>query len=365
VAALLALAPLTALAAEALPDDVTGVDWVLTSIATDGVMGPVPEGVTPTLRLEDGQVSGSTGCNSFSGPYTLDGTSLTFGALAATAMACEDTNGAVEAPYLVALALVGGWSLTDGTLQLLDAAGQPLLEFSAQAASPEGTTWILAQQAVDQALAPIPDGVLATLLMRDGASGGSGGCNSWFADYNLDGTSLAFSDIGSTFMFCEGPAGEVEQAYFANLADVAMYAIVGSQLNLLSADGATLLVFDAAPAQSIVGSWVATSIAMGGGVVSSETTSAVTADFSPDGAITGSDGCNDYTGTYEVDGRSIAIGDLASTGMACPSDELDEQSIAYGEALAAAAAWNVEANGTLTLYSAEGNVLVTYAPAGA
>ena len=42
-------------------------------------MGPVPEGVTPTLRLEDGQVSGSTGCNSFSGSYTLDATSLTFG----------------------------------------------------------------------------------------------------------------------------------------------------------------------------------------------------------------------------------------------------------------------------------------------
>ena len=183
-------------------------------------------------------MSGSTGCNSFSGSYTLDATSLTFGALATTAMACADPLGAVEGPYLVALALVGGWSLTDGTLQLLDAAGQPLLEYSSQAASLEGTTWILAQQAVDGALSPIPDGVLATLLMQDGASGGSGGCNSWFGDYTLDGTSLTFSDIGSTMMFCEGPAGEVEQAYLANLADVATYTILGSQLNLLSADGA-------------------------------------------------------------------------------------------------------------------------------
>ena len=310
-------------------------------------------------------MSGSTGCNSFSGSYTLDATSLTFGALATTAMACADPLGAVEGPYLVALALVGGWSLTDGTLQLLDAAGQPLLEYSSQAASLEGTTWILAQQAVDGALSPIPDGVLATLLMQDGASGGSGGCNSWFGDYTLDGTSLTFSDIGSTMMFCEGPAGEVEQAYLANLADVATYTIVGSQLNLLSADGAPLLVFDAAPAPSIAGSWVATSIAMGSGVVSSETTSAVTADFTADGAISGSDGCNSYNGTYEVDGRSIAIGDLASTKMACSSDELNEQSVAYGEALAAATTWNVEPNGILTLYSAEGNVLVTYAPAEA
>jgi heat shock protein HslJ len=207
--------------------------------------------------------------------------------------------------------------------------------------------------------------VLATLTMQDAAAGGSGGCNSWFGDYTLDGTSLMFSNIGSTFMFCEGPAGEVEQAYFANLADVATYAILGSGLSLLSADGAPLLVFDAAPAPSIVGSWVATSIAMGSGVVSSQTTSAVTADFTGDGAISGSDGCNSYNGTYEVDGRTIAIGDLASTKMACSSDELNDQSIAYGEALAAATTWNVEPNGILTLYSADGHVLVTYAPAGA
>ena len=85
VAALLTLAPLTTLAAEGEPEGVTGVDWVLTGLAFDGTMGPVHEGVSPTLRLdppqgdEDGQVSGSTGCNSFSGSYTLDTTSLTGG----------------------------------------------------------------------------------------------------------------------------------------------------------------------------------------------------------------------------------------------------------------------------------------------
>jgi heat shock protein HslJ len=243
--------------------------------------------------------------------------------------------------------------------------GSDGLTGSAQAASLEGTTWILSQQAVDGALAPLPEGVVATLLMQDGAAGGSGGCNSWFGDYALDGDALTFSRIGSTMMFCEGPQSDVEQAYFANLGSVASYSIAGSQLTLLSADSAPLLVLDEAPEATIVGSWVATSIAMGDAIVSSAQTSAVTADFGADGQLSGSDGCNTYHATYEVEGQSIAIGPLATTKKGCLSDELNEQSVAYAAALEAARTWTVEPTGALFLLSAEGTVLVTFTPAAA
>jgi heat shock protein HslJ len=361
----LVVAPLATLAAEGETDGLTGVDWTLTSLVMDGAMGPVPEGVTPGLRLEGGQASGSTGCNQISGPYTLDGESLTFGELATTLKLCVDPSDAVEGAFLEALPKVAGWQVVDGTLQLLDADGRPLLEFSAATLSLEGTTWILSQQATDGTLGPIPEGVVATLLMEDGAAGGSGGCNSWFGDYRLDGDALSFSRIGSTMMFCEGPGSEVEQLYFANLGEVASYAIDGTQLSLLSGDGTTLLVFDAAAEPTIVGSWVATSIAMGDAVVGSQLTSQVTADFTADGQLSGSDGCNSYDATYEVDGRSIMIGPLASTKMACSSDELNDQAVAYAEAIGRATTWTVETSGALVLFSAEGTILVTYIPAGA
>ena len=47
VAALLTLAPLTTLAAEGEPEGVTGVDWVLTSLAVDGTHGSRARGRDP------------------------------------------------------------------------------------------------------------------------------------------------------------------------------------------------------------------------------------------------------------------------------------------------------------------------------
>jgi len=41
---------------------------------------------------EDGSLTGSTGCNTISGSYVVDGTSVTFGPLATTEMACADAS---------------------------------------------------------------------------------------------------------------------------------------------------------------------------------------------------------------------------------------------------------------------------------
>lgn len=40
-------------------------------------------------------------------------------------------------------------------------------------------------------------------------------------------------------------------------------------------------------------------------------------ELGEDGALTGSDGCNQLTGTWEVDGTEVDFSDLAATMMAC------------------------------------------------
>ena len=57
-----------------------GTTWQLTNLRLSGAYAPVPLGALTTLTLKDGTASGSGGCNQYSGPYTLDGDSLTFGA---------------------------------------------------------------------------------------------------------------------------------------------------------------------------------------------------------------------------------------------------------------------------------------------
>lgn len=89
-----------------------GTEWTL----VDGV--DAPDDALPTLKLADGSVSGFGGCNTFNGPYELDGDSISIGPLAATLIACEDAKSAAEAAYLPAIEAVNSWAIEDGELVL-------------------------------------------------------------------------------------------------------------------------------------------------------------------------------------------------------------------------------------------------------
>jgi heat shock protein HslJ len=80
-----------------------------------------------TLQFADGQVSGSGGCNRFSGTYTQDGDSLKLGTLIATLMDCTDK--AVmqkEQQFFQMLAAVHTTEATHAKLILKDATGKEL-----------------------------------------------------------------------------------------------------------------------------------------------------------------------------------------------------------------------------------------------
>lgn len=105
------------------PSSITNRDWSLTSVGE--LMNPMGQGNrAPTLRLDSGEsrASGFAGCNRFSGPYTLSGDSLSFGALVSTKMACAQGND-VETAYLAALGTVRSFSVSDSVLTLRSADG--------------------------------------------------------------------------------------------------------------------------------------------------------------------------------------------------------------------------------------------------
>ena len=60
-----------------------------------------PEGVTVTIMFDrEGRVSGRSGCNRFSGGYTLTGEGLSFGNMAVTRMACPPPMMETEQQFL-------------------------------------------------------------------------------------------------------------------------------------------------------------------------------------------------------------------------------------------------------------------------
>jgi heat shock protein HslJ len=353
---------------EPAPAELTRIEWSLTSITAEGEATLVPDDVDASLHLDAGEANGSGGCNNFFGSVELDGSSLTFGPLGVTQMFCEGPGQEVEDAYLPALASVAFWAIAnDGSLRLLDEGQAELLAFSAESGSIEGVTWLLREQAVGDTQAEIPEGISVSLRMEDGRAAGNGGCNRYMAEYRLGDSTIVFGGIGTTLMACQEPAGTVESTYLGNVAQVSGWASDGETLTFSDDDGNSLLTYDAAPEASVLGSWVAQGVNNGtGGVVSSEYTSNVTALFGPDGELTGSDGCNDYFTSYEVDGVSIAISDaIRATKRACKLPEGSVPPMEYYAALIASTTWAVGDVGDLQLRDDDGSLQLNYVPSDA
>ncbi|MCH8490964.1 MAG: META domain-containing protein [Oceanicaulis sp.] len=87
-----------------------------------------------SIRVEDGRVSGSGGCNRFMGGYSLTGESLTLSELATTQMACSDEVMAQEGRILDRLADVSMFDLTDadGALVLRTGLGETITAYRAE-----------------------------------------------------------------------------------------------------------------------------------------------------------------------------------------------------------------------------------------
>jgi heat shock protein HslJ len=85
----------------------------------------------------------------------------------------------------------------------------------------------------------------------------------------------------------------------------------------------------------------------------------ISAEFTPDGKVSGSSGCNQYSSTYTVSGSTLKISTpMASTLMACSQEIMDQES-AYLKALAEAKTFSA-AGDQLTLSGADNNKLLVY-----
>jgi putative lipoprotein len=115
-AAALPLLLVALVACSGSPEQLVGVRWVLDpwSVARLGV--EVPAGTIVDLRFDgDGRLGGTSGCNTYGGPYEAGSGSLSLGDIAVSAMACEEGSiMTLESAYLEAFASVSGWRVEAG-----------------------------------------------------------------------------------------------------------------------------------------------------------------------------------------------------------------------------------------------------------
>jgi heat shock protein HslJ len=210
-----------------------GVPWVVVAgLDVDGW-----ETVAPSATFEDGRMGGSTGCNRYTAPYTVDGDALEIGTVAVTQMACLPPADAVERAYVAALEQVAGWRSENDELVLLDGDDAELLRY--RTATLAGDWEATAIQTGLAFASPVPGTEITARFADDGTLTGSAGCNTYRTTFTTERGGIEIEPPAGTKKACPEPEGVMEQeaAYLAALPTATHYRVDGGLLALLAADG--------------------------------------------------------------------------------------------------------------------------------
>jgi heat shock protein HslJ len=221
---------------------VEGAPWLL--IALPGQSLPVARGSNSvTVSFEAGRVHGFSGCNQFTGSYTLEGDKLAIGRLAGTMMACPEPAMSVESHFLKALSGALGVAVAGDTLTLTPAGGGEALQFE-RAPPPrlEGVQWeVTGYNNGRQAVVGPKTDTRLTLQFKDGQVSGSSGCNRFHGAYTVNGSALTIGPLAATRMACRDEVMTQEGEFLRALESATTWAIVRGMLDVHRADGERVL----------------------------------------------------------------------------------------------------------------------------
>jgi heat shock protein HslJ len=186
---------------------------------------------------------------------------------------------------------------------------------------------------------------ISAQFTAEGQVGGSAGCNRYRGAYTTSGNQITFdSALAATMMMCDQAVMDQEAAYLKALGEAKTFAVQGEKLTLKAGDGTVLAVFQA-QSQDLAGSrWQATAFNNGSqaviGVLEGTT---LTLEFDKEGNLSGSAGCNNFNGPYQLDGDQLTVGPLASTMMMCEDPQgVMEQESQFLAALQSAGTYLIE-----------------------
>jgi heat shock protein HslJ len=333
--------------------------WVL--VASGDPVNPtvVAEGIVITATFApDGTVSGSGGCNNYTGGYTLSGEQISVGPLASTMMFCE-TGSQEEAAYLAALQQAKRLAFSpEGRLQIFYDPGdgtEGVLVYAIGQMPLVGTKWVLLSYGSPDAPTKVEPGtVITALFYDDGSLTGNAGCNTYAAGYTIEDSSLTISQPATTLMACT-MGMEQADAYLASLVKAESYTITGPVLQITANGGAEVLTYTSASLPLEYTLW--TLAAFNGAAVAEDVP--LTMQFIPgEDANTGTVGgvavCNNYNASYTLDGTNLAITGTITTLMACPPETVETEQ-AYQAAINGAQSYQILAN-QMMVTSSEGQM---------
>ncbi len=191
-----------------------------------------------------------------------------------------------------------------------------------------------------------------TIVFTDEGIAGSTGCNRYTGPFSHDGGMIEVGTLAMTRRACIPPLGVQESQFTRILSDAERFEVTGAgQLRLIAASGDSILA-ERVAAPDLSGSWQVEDIG-GAGIIDN---SMVTIEFA-DGQVSGSAGCNRFTGPVEIDGMAISFGMMAMTQRAC-AEALMNQESRFAQLLGEVDRYEIDETGALLLMTADGTSIL-------
>ena len=279
-----------------------GTAWKLISYTPAGKTAQHNAAGLVTLMFEpNGDLSGSTGINTYEATWKMNGKTLDISQPAITKMVGPQFMENQESDYLSLMGSVAGFTLSAGQLDLIDAAGAPIMSFEPII---PGTSWQLMEINGED----IQTDIQTTLTFNeDGTVSGKAPVNRYSGVWHLAGVDgLTFSNVAATMLISSDSfAVTTEQQYFEILNSITRYTVTDNSLTLTDNSGHSL---EFAPVYQNV---------LGGTSWQHADNAAVTLSFSPDASkIFGQGPVNTFSAavTYNQYGE-VSVSNFISTRM--------------------------------------------------
>ena len=224
-----------------------GKTWTLTEMEGRRFSADKPN---IEFNRDQKRVSGSAGCNRFSGAFEIDGAMLKFSRIASTKMACLDAEvQRIETRFLELLETTTRFEIQGNTLRLyandvsvlvfVDRAANSQTGVSTGSADLKGTSWQLVrfQSSDDKTVVPDDKSKYTITFGNDGRVSARIDCNRGSGTWKSEGPNqLRFGPLALTRAMC--PPGSLHDRIAKDWSAVRSYVIKDGHLYLsLMADG--------------------------------------------------------------------------------------------------------------------------------
>jgi heat shock protein HslJ len=206
---------------------IEGIQWYLLEVGGSPI-SPMANDKQPHIMLDPArkQATGFSGCNNFFGGYELDGSSLKFGPVGSTRMACPDLETGLETEVFKALEQTRAWKFQGKKLFFLSSDIVALARFSQekmQGLSGPAWQWMETLFNDDRKVVPENPANYTLQFKEDGKLSVKADCNQKGGVYSVSPgeKTISMEITHSTMAFC--PEGSLEDEFVKGFSAAVIY----------------------------------------------------------------------------------------------------------------------------------------------